>query len=167
MMTRLEESNLQESLTKLWETDQVPTASKLTPAEQSAVQQFNDNLSIKQEDGRYVSGLPWIDNPPELGQTQQMAKSRLLSKERKMQCMGKLDSFKSEVLQYLELKHAEIIPQSDLNKPGYYMPMHGVIKEDSTTTKIRPVCDCSARSSTGHSFNPFVPNPALKRVKTG
>ncbi len=162
MMTQLEESDLQGSLTKLWESDQVPTAHALTTAEQSAVYQFQTNLFVNPEDNHYASGLPWIENPAELGQTQQMAKLCLISNKRKMKWMGKLESFQSEVRQYLELSHAEIIPQSELNHTGYYMPMHGIIKEELTTTKIRPVCDCSATSSSGYLFNDcLLPGPSL------
>ncbi|XP_043484706.1 uncharacterized protein LOC122512738 [Leptopilina heterotoma] len=41
----------------------------------------------------------------------------------------------------------------DSQKPGYFLPHHAVIKEDSITTKTRPVFDSSAKSSTGISLN--------------
>ena len=50
--------------------------------------------------------------------------------------------------------HAEPIPVADLNKPPsqvFYLPMHIVQKESSSTTKIRAVFD--AKSSTGVSLN--------------
>ena len=91
-----------------------------------------------------------------------MAISRLLSNERKMLRCGKLDDFKSEVLLYRELDHAETIPDDEIDNLGYYMPVHGVIKESSTTTKTRPVCDCSGKSSTGYSvIDCLLPGPNL------
>lgn len=33
------------------------------------------------------------------------------------------------------------------------MPHHGIIKEDSTTTKLRTVFDASCRTDTGYFFN--------------
>ena len=59
--------------------------------------------------------------------------------------------------------HSELVSPSDLNKPVidiFYMPMHGVVKESSTTTKLRIVFDVSAVTSTGISLNDsLIPGP--------
>ncbi len=58
--------------------------------------------------------------------------------------------------EYLELEHAELVPHDDLSKPEYnvfYLPMHVVYKNSSTTTKVRAVFDASAKSTTGISLN--------------
>ena len=56
----------------------------------------------------------------------------------------------------MELGHAEPVPSKDMDKPlseVFYLPMHAVYKESSTTTKVRAVFDASAKSSTGVSLN--------------
>ena len=56
----------------------------------------------------------------------------------------------------MDLNHAEIVPVADLQKQNedvFYLPMHAVHKEHSTTTKIRAVFDTSAKSTTGVSLN--------------
>ena len=58
--------------------------------------------------------------------------------------------------EYFEMGHAEQVPPDDLKKPSentFYLPMHAVRKEHSTTTKLRVVFDASAKSSTGVSLN--------------
>ncbi len=58
--------------------------------------------------------------------------------------------------EYMDLNHAEIVPVADLQKQNedvFYLPMHAVHKEHSTTTKIRAVFDASAKSTTGVSLN--------------
>ena len=64
--------------------------------------------------------------------------------------------FEEVIQEYVELGHAEQVPTIDLNKPVdqvYYLPMHAVKKDSSTTTKVRAVCDASTKSSTGISLN--------------
>lgn len=66
--------------------------------------------------------------------------------------------------------HSELVPSQDLCKPHsecFYMPMHGVLKLSSSTTKLRAVCDASAKTSTGHSLNyTLLPGPSLYPLLT-
>ena len=63
---------------------------------------------------------------------------------------------------YFKLDHAEVVPKEDLLKPHYYMPVHGIVKDSSTTTRMRPVFDASATTTTGTSFDDqLLPSPSL------
>ena len=58
------------------------------------------------------------------------------------------------VQSYLDLGHAELMPTTECEpKCTYYLPMHGVFKQSSTSTKLRVVFDGSAVSTTGTSLN--------------
>ena len=59
------------------------------------------------------------------------------------------------MLEYLTLGHAEAVPIEDTDKDPFtvfYLPMHVVYKESSTTTKVRAVFDASAKSASGVSL---------------
>ena len=62
--------------------------------------------------------------------------------------------------EYLPLHHAEEVEAPV--ESCFYLPMHGVIKETSTTTKLRVVFDASARSQSGMSLSDtLLPGPSL------
>ena len=58
--------------------------------------------------------------------------------------------------EYVDLGHAKPVSpekQSLHQSAVYYMPVHSVTKESSTSTKVRAVFDASAASTTGISLN--------------
>ena len=65
----------------------------------------------------------------------------------------------------LSMDHAEPVPEADLNKPEsevYYLLIHVVHKEASSTTRVRAVFDASARSSSGFALNDmFLVGPTI------
>ena len=161
-----QDSHLDHLLTRLWEFESVPTPTKYSPDEEAALRHFQDSVKVE-DDGRYTVCLPRVKDPPALGKSRQMALSRFLGNERSLQKRGKLESFNSEMQTYLTLQHAEPVPVAELNLDGYYLPIHGVFKDQSTTTKVRPVFDGSARTSSGTSLNDqLLPGPALQPLIT-
>ena len=54
--------------------------------------------------------------------------------------------------EYCKLGHMVQIPQQEIAaKPSYYLPHHGVLREDSLTTKLRAVFNGSALTTNGNS----------------
>ena len=79
-----------------------------------------------------------------------------MSLERSLNRRGGFEEFNSGMQEYFKLGHAEAVPAADLEKPPpltSYLPMHAVYKASSSNTKVRPVFDTSAKSSTNISLN--------------
>lgn len=144
--------DLDSDLQKFWELESVPNSIIIPSSEQNFV-----NSVTRDDSGRYMVDLPF-KSPPNFGDSKSLALKRFYSLERKLQCNSALKQQYSQFLkEYLDLNHMELVPSSELNSPDhFYLPHHGVVKEDSTTTKLRVVFDASARDSEGHSLNEFL-----------
>jgi hypothetical protein len=147
---------LEETLRKFWEIEEVPHSElSQTPEERYVVKHFADNHS-RTNHGDFVVPLPKNAQAIPLGESRTQARRRFLSLERSLHAKGTFPAFQAVMNEYFDLKHAEQIPQSEINNttsPVYYLPMHAVTKSDSTTTKLRIVFDASAKSSSGSSLN--------------
>lgn len=132
--------------------------------EQEALRHFAENVR-RDEHGRYFVSLPRRHPTISLGRSRGTALRRFLNTEKALVAKGEWESFSTAVDDYFESGHSEEVPPADLRKPiaeTYYLPMHGVKKESSSSTKLRVVFDASARSSTGKSLNDtLLPGPAL------
>ena len=95
-------------------------------------------------EGRFQVQLPWKADAPSLGESCLQAVRRFHAS---ISRRGIWQVFQDVVKEYLDLEHTEPVPTKDLTLPHsqtYYMPMHAVIKDSSTTTKLRVVFDASA-----------------------
>ncbi len=133
-------------LQKFWEIEDAEPA--LNPEERSAIQHFKANQT-RNDVGRFIVPLPRRKNIKPLGESRTQAVRRFLALERNLHS-------KNQFEEYFKLGHAEAVPQQDLEKPPhevFYLPMHAVRKDSSTTTKICAVFDASMKTSTGISLN--------------
>ena len=94
------------------------------------------------------------DDVPPLGESRSQALCRYIANERAILRRNIYKPFQEVVQSYLDLGHAEPVPASDLTaRETYYLPMHSILKQSSTSTKLRVVFDGSAATSSGHSLN--------------
>ena len=102
-------------------------------------------------------GLPFHEHQESgLGESKNQAVHRFLSQERRMQNNPDLkQQYINFMHEYESLGHMEKIISNDSNTSDktYYLPHHAVVKESSTTTKLRVVFDASANASDGKSLN--------------
>ena len=150
---------------RFWELEDLPsTSSPLTRDEAYALDHFHDSIQ-REVDGRYMVKLPRKIPTPTIGESRSVALRRFLSNKKSLMRKGTWEKFEAVVHEYFSLEHAEEVPLAEVEVPHqdcFYLPMHGVSKESSSTTKLRIVFDASAKSSSGVSLNDtLIPGPSL------
>ena len=140
-------------LARFFEVEESPMhQTELSPEEARVEEHFKDTHSYNAEMKRYIVKLPRIQDPPALGESRTQAINRGGSNERSLKRKQKLGPFQAVLHEYFDLGHAQ-----QVNPPNgqevYYMPVHAVFKESSTTTKTRAVFDASAKTSSKYSLN--------------
>ncbi len=113
--------------------------------------------------------LPGRCSPAKLSKSRPQAVRRLLANEKTLRRKDKLHTFNDALREYISLDHAEIIPRHQIDVTPHYLPVHGVFKDSSTTTKLRPVFDASAKTISGVSLNDILlpgscPYPPLSDI---
>ena len=152
-------------LQRFWLVEEVPgDAQDLETEERQAVEHFLDT-TYRGEDGRYVVQLPRKKSPPVLGESRSLALKRYTQNEKSLRAKNRWEEFSQAVREYGQLHHAELVPPEELHTAPpavFYLPMHGVVKDSSTTTKLRVAFDASAKSRSGFSLNDtLLPGPSL------
>ncbi len=148
--------SLDDLLKRFWETEEISKCSPCyTPEEKQVLKHYETNHTFLSTVGRYQVKLPKKSGEPELGESRQQAVKRFFSNERYLKIKGTLQNFNDVVKEYIDLGHAEPVPLNEAisGNSTFYMPMHGVHNESSSTTKLRVVFDASAKSSSGVSLN--------------
>lgn len=100
---------------------------------------------------RFIVNMPLKDNASKLGDSKQVALKRFYSLERKLNRDDKLKTEYANFLkEYANLGHmTKIIDENTSKQPTYYLPHHAVVKESSSTSKVRVVFDASAKPGVG------------------
>ncbi|XP_055714777.1 uncharacterized protein LOC129808897 [Phlebotomus papatasi] len=147
-------AKLDESIKRFWELEDLPKDSTPTIDEHVEAERHFVNTHKRAPDGRFIVRLPFKKDPSTLGYSRQRAMQQFMALERKFDKNPLLQSMYSDVIHdYLKRGWLEPVPVHSLRDPSYYMPHHGVMKEASTTTKLRIVNNGSAKTSSGLSLN--------------
>lgn len=151
-------ADIDKQLKRFWESEELHPKRNLTTAEIECEQYYEETYK-RLKNGRFEVRIP-LDNAKlkevGIGESKGKAAARLLQIEKRFK---KDEDFKNQyhqfINEYIQLNHMELIKydsDSDLARI-YYMPHHSVVKEDSTTTKLRVVFDASCKTTTGTSIN--------------
>ena len=155
----------QDLLTPFWQVEDVTSDTVIRTEEEKAALQHFAQTHDRLPEGRYVVKLPRKETALALGSSREQAAKRFQQNRRSLERKGKWVEFVEAINDYALRNHSEKVLAAEFGKPAdqaYYLPMHGVVKEASTTTKLRVVFDASARSCTGVSLNDqLLPGPNL------
>lgn len=143
--------SLNESLIKFWDIEEL-SSRRLTNEEQLAEIIYNETTR-RLPNGEYVVSLPFKNAVQGFTNMRNVALRRLSFLEKRL---NKNEILKKDyndcLMEYLTLNHmVEVDP--DLFQDAYYIPHHSVIKESSSTTRLRVVFDASAKDLEQNSLN--------------
>ncbi|XP_024869329.1 uncharacterized protein LOC112453022, partial [Temnothorax curvispinosus] len=150
------DNELADLVRRFWEQEAEPsTPAALTPDEQRC-EDFYVQTHSRTETGRYVVRLPFAKTPTTLSKTRRPAERLLTAMERKFQRDARFgELYRQFMREYEDLKHMELATVSPFNEDEYgcFLPHHGVLRESSTSTKLRVVFNGSQETMSGESLN--------------
>lgn len=143
---------LDKQLRQFWELEEIVPQHKYTKDESLCETLFVQS-TYRDSTGRYFVRIPLAEPSDTLGDTYALALNRFLALERKLdRCSNEYKTLYCDFMnEYLRLGHMSRVSQ--YTSPYYFLPHHGVLREHSSTTKLRVVFDGSAKSTSGKSLN--------------
>lgn len=144
---------LHDQIQKFWQQEQVPEFSRKSEEERFCDEHF-ENTHSRSTSGRYCIRLPFKPNRPTLGQSKQVAERRFLALENKFKTQPQFKQLYVEFMRdYESSGHMAKIDQIDLTSEHYFLPHHGVLKQNGNVAKLRTVFDASSKTSSSVSLN--------------
>ena len=153
----MEEVGLDSQLQRFWTQEAMVVGSKAFSISEKAVElHFATTHQYLPERQRYMVSLPRQEGSLQLGESRAIVARRFLANEASLIRKGNLEQFQGVMQEYLDLGHAQRVTPQELGLASsecYYLPIHAVYKQTSSTTKLRIVFDASCSTSTGVSLN--------------
>lgn len=147
------EIDIQQQLSKFWEIEECPVQKSYSAEEKACEAHFVSTFQ-RDSNGRFIVTIPFKDSLSKLGESKQIAQRRFYSLERKFQSNAPLrERYVDFINEFQTLGHMSESADNVTSGDEYFFPHHGVIKEDSSTTKLRVVFNGSCPTSSGVSLN--------------
>ncbi|XP_055645178.1 uncharacterized protein LOC129781512 [Toxorhynchites rutilus septentrionalis] len=147
--------NLESLISKFWSCEEINSTNDYSLEEARCEEWFVQSV-VRDDDGRYTVSLPMErDALSRLGESKNIALRRLQSTERRLTRDASLrEEYISFMEEYLQLGHMRKVDGTSRESgKRCFLPHHPVVKESSTTTKVRVVFDASCKTSSGVSLN--------------
>lgn len=154
--------DIDQLMEKFYQIEQVAETYAMSKEERWCEDHFQ-RTHRRMTDGRFSTRLPLrtlFDSNAVLGKSRDIAVSRFLMLERRFQRDPKLkEAYSKCINEYLELNHMQLATTTEAeckrmsSYSSFYLPHHAVLKESSTSTKLRVVFDGSRKTGSGKSLN--------------
>lgn len=140
---------LERSLQRFWQLEEVVPKTVEDPMDRLCEEHFQMTTK-RDEGGRYIVSLPFDPASKPLESNRVSALSRYKKLE---SCLSREPNRAKEYNEFLSQYQTLTHMQAAKDESPYVIPHHGVVKESSSTTRLRVVFDASAKDSTGISLN--------------
>ncbi|GFU87585.1 DUF1758 domain-containing protein [Trichonephila clavipes] len=156
-----QDDRLRRKISNLWELDSLgikdPSEKKSKLELQDLALKHFENTVLRDDEGRYIVSIPWIEGNEKLEIYYSLSKGRLEKTEKTLKFTGRLFDYEQVFVNWEKEGIIEKIAQDEPKNGGkfHYLPRRPVFKENSPT-KIRPVLDGSAHHGKSCSLNDCV-----------
>ncbi|GFX10690.1 integrase catalytic domain-containing protein [Trichonephila clavipes] len=156
-------NELNNSIKRFWEIEncpdfEIPTMSR----EERLYEEHFTSTYNRDETGRFIVNMPLSRDPSCLGDSKEMALRRLNSLWRRLVQDPKISElYRNFMREYLEMGHMEEVVEDEDSATVYYLPHHGVYRQESKTTHLRVVFNASSITTSGESLNSLQLNGAV------
>ncbi|XP_065094462.1 uncharacterized protein LOC135714987 [Ochlerotatus camptorhynchus] len=148
-------AELHQWMEKFWAIEENDT-SPCYSVEEAACEEHFQRTVRRNSEGRYIVRLPIKDDViKQIGDNRRTAVRRFRMLEGRLGRNSELaQQYRDFIDEYLALGHMkQVFDYQSPPSPCYHMPHHAVVREESTTTKLRVVFDASCRTPEGPSLN--------------
>ncbi|XP_059055473.1 uncharacterized protein LOC131849411 [Achroia grisella] len=145
--------DIRADLTRFWQLEEICSKSNYFPEERMCEEHFVANTT-RLDDGRFCVRIPLKHDSSVLGNSFHRAEHCLFSLERRLTSNLELrDMYSNFMTEYKSLGHMSEYKQPEVDKKEYFIPHHGVMRDSSTSTKLRVVFNASSPTTSGVSYN--------------
>ncbi|XP_055604311.1 uncharacterized protein LOC129752562 [Uranotaenia lowii] len=147
-------SDIYRFMQRFWTIEEESAVPSLSVEEAACEEHFRRTVQ-RAPDGRYIVRLPLKEAAVNIGDNRNTARRRFYLIESRLQRNKELQiQYRDFMAEYETLGHMQrVADTAESDSSRYYLPHHPVIRETSSTTKVRVVFDASCKSATGKSLN--------------
>lgn len=157
---------LNNTLQQFWKIEEINDSPNCSKEHQYCEKHFIESVK-RAPDGKFVVTMPINNNISKLGSSFEYASKCFKSLEKRLEKDHNLKLLYHQFLrEYLDLGHMKFLDNHSRYslEPQYYLPHHPVLREASSTTKLRVVFNASAKTTSGYSLNDaLVPGPTIQQ----